>query len=229
MVCFSYLFVVLLSLSKHMNVNFGSLNINGGTSLERKVQVKDLTRRLHLDVLLLQETHGDLTAQAQWRRLMKGQWFFSDINSFTAGIAFFVSPSLTLSQVHYNEIIPGRLACLQFIANNQIFTFLNIYAPNENAEKYNFFLKLEAFLSTIDLNCCFIMSGDFNCTLDPALDRNSVEPHPKSAKTLEKIIKTVGLVDVWRIQHPRQCQFTWFKMCVPETQFMSMLQCLIRY
>ena len=174
MVCFSYLFVVLLSFSNHMNINFGSLNINGGASLERKVQVKDLTRRLHLDVLLLQETHGDLTAQAQWRRLMKGQRFFSDINSFTAGIAFFVSPSLTLSQVHYNEIIPGRLACLQFIANNQIFIFVNIYVPNENAEKYNFFLKLEAFLSTIDLNWCFIMSGDFNCTLDTGLDRNSV-------------------------------------------------------
>ena len=129
MVCFYYLFIFLLSLSKHMNVNFGSLNINGGASLERKVQVKDLTRRLHLDVLLLQETHGDLTAQAQWRRLMRVQWFFSDINSFTARIAFFVSPSLTLSQVHYNEIIPGRLACLQFIANNQIFIFVNIYAP----------------------------------------------------------------------------------------------------
>jgi len=95
-----------------MNVNLRSLNINGGASLERKVQVKDLTRRLHMDVLLLQETHGDLNAQAQWRRLMKGQWFFNDISFFTAGIAFFVSPSLTLSQVRYNEIIPGHLACL---------------------------------------------------------------------------------------------------------------------
>ena len=60
MVCFSYLFIFLLSLSKHMNVNFGSLNINGGTSLERKVQVKDLTRRFHLDVLLLQERRMEI-------------------------------------------------------------------------------------------------------------------------------------------------------------------------
>ena len=51
--------------------------------------------------------------------------------------------------------------------------------------------------------------GDFNCTLNPALDHNSAEPHPESAKTLAEAAQRFSLDDAWRVQHPHECGFSW--------------------
>ncbi|CAM9595646.1 unnamed protein product [Lampetra planeri] len=38
-----------------------------------------------------------------------------------------------------------------------------------------------------------IVGGDFNCTLNPALDRNAAEPHPKSARLLADLVRILDL------------------------------------
>ena len=81
-------------------VRFGSININGGVALGDKHQVMSLIKRLKLGIVLLQETHSSLNSHADWRQLLKGQLFFRDKDSMTAGIAFFLHPALQTTQAH---------------------------------------------------------------------------------------------------------------------------------
>jgi len=43
---------------------------------------------MKLGIVLLQETHSSGNFHANWRKLLKGQFFFHDKDSNTAGIAF---------------------------------------------------------------------------------------------------------------------------------------------
>ena len=53
------------------------------------------------------------------------------------------------------------------------------------------------------------LGGDFNCTEDAILDRNHAEPHPASQHALKQLVRSHGLVDVWRRMHPDCRQYTW--------------------
>ena len=53
------------------------------------------------------------------------------------------------------------------------------------------------------------LGGDFNCTEDVILDRNHAEPHPASQHALKQLVRSHGLVDVWRRMHPDCRQYTW--------------------
>lgn len=52
-----------------------------------------------------------------------------------------------------------------------------------------------------------ILGGDFNCTAEPVLDRNHLEPHPASAARLNRLIETLN--DVWRSLNGQSKQYTW--------------------
>ena len=74
-------------------------------------------------------------------------------------------------------IITGRIG-----ANNLVLA--NVYGPNWDNE--NFFKNF--FFSLPDLNSYhLILGGDFNCSLDPSLDRSSNRPYApsKSSKVIQ--------------------------------------------
>lgn len=75
----------------------------------------------------------------------------------------------------------------------------NIYGPN--TDDPNFFSKTDLIpdLNTTNL----IMVGDFNCYLDPYLDRLSSRfpPAIKSVQTLNNLIIFRNTVGIWRLQH----------------------------
>lgn len=57
-----------------------------------------------------------------------------------------------------------------------------------------------------------IIGGDFNCYFDPQLDRSSNKPPPplKSVPALNNLVKSFNLVDIWRLQHPLERQYSFF-------------------
>jgi len=52
------------------------------------------------------------------------------------------------------------------------------------------------------------VGGDFNCT-ENGIDRNHVEPHMQSRKTLIHLRKSHSIIDIWRNFHVGQRQYTW--------------------
>ena len=88
---------------------------------------------------------------------------------------------------------------------------MNIYAPNNGADRVELFLKMYQLLQSFDSEEILVVGGDWNCTLDFTLDRNGSEPHPKSAKSLAGVIKQLNLTDVWRDKNPSVKQYSWVK------------------
>lgn len=88
-------------------------------------------------------------------------------------------------------------------------TLLNIYGPNiDDPNSFRKVFDLIPDLNTTNL----IMGGDFNCYLYPYLDRLSSRSPPaiKSVQTLNNLIKSRNMVDIWRLQHPTDRDYSFF-------------------
>lgn len=57
-----------------------------------------------------------------------------------------------------------------------------------------------------------IVAGDFNCALDPKLDRSTGidASHPQSRNIINQYIKDLNLSDVWRLQNPTKKEFSCY-------------------
>ena len=73
----------------------------------------------------------------------------------------------------------------------------------------SFFNNLCRKLECIDDDSFILVGGDFNCIVDPK-DNISGNLHPDSEiKTLNKLIDSSNLNDVWRCHHPDEYDYTW--------------------
>ncbi|KAJ8029065.1 hypothetical protein HOLleu_28369 [Holothuria leucospilota] len=85
---------------------------------------------------------------------------------------------------------------------------INIYAPcNIPSERKEFFLELDKIVASC--HGPVVVTGDFNCVIDPYQDRFPSGPRPDSSrKALKDLMDKYKLIDVWREKHPSKIQFT---------------------
>lgn len=74
-----------------------------------------------------------------------------------------------------------------------------------------FFRKLFDLIPDDD-SSHIVIGGDFNCYLDPYLDRLSSAPPPKilTVPTINNLMKTKKVVDIWRLQHPHDRDYSFY-------------------
>lgn len=85
-----------------------------------------------------------------------------------------------------------------------------------------------------------IIAGYFNCLLDPLMDKSPVERQPptKRARVVAKLCEEMGYLDIWRITHPGERDFTFFSnvhksssridyFFVPESKLIYIVSCSI--
>ena len=106
----------------------------------------------------------------------------------------------------------GRAVAVKAETQGFIFCFINVYAPNQGPDRLDLFQKLSAFIKQCSQDEVLVMAGDWNCTTDFTLDRTGQEPHLQSAAALAQLGAEEGVVDVWRVKHPSNRQYTWVKM-----------------
>ena len=84
----------------------------------------------------------------------------------------------------------------------------NVYGPNDDSP--TFFENL--LLNVSALEGPYIIGGDFNCTLNPILDRSSQKDasHGKTRKLLNNYIHDLRLIDIWRTLNPSKRQYSYF-------------------
>lgn len=216
----NYLFLFVLFSLSFLFLSFfmesfkiGSININGGRDVRKRMSLNEYIQNKSIDVTFVQETHSDVKNEVEWKMGWRSDLFMSHGTNVSGGVAILFSKTINITTVSVNEIERGRVLAVQAIINGFVFVFINIYAPNTGAERIQIFKKLHEFLKqNCDENVWLILGGDWNCTVDFTLDRNGEEPHPSSAKCLYNIISNSSLIDVWRLQHPTVKQYTWVKV-----------------
>lgn len=57
-----------------------------------------------------------------------------------------------------------------------------------------------------------VLGGDFNCWLDPVLDRSSPNPDSgsRSAALIQSFLSNFGISDAWRFLYPNKREYSFF-------------------
>lgn len=136
-------FVTVLFLLFFMNINIGSININGCRNARKRATLLDYIHLKKTSVVFLRETHSDIDNQPQWECDWKGPGFISHGSNVSAGVAILFSPAFPWKDFSMVEIISGRLLRVDVMLGEQHYSFINVFAPNDGQERGVFFNALK--------------------------------------------------------------------------------------
>ena len=188
--------------------------VRGFTSKSRPVWMaawRHAPRKSRPDIWCLQETHVATQEEAdalecEWKRL----WGISTTDPTSqlsywslgtrqlGGVAILLTPDMArLAQPWPDLQTTPRQIALNVQDN---FLLVNIYAPNDRAERELFFVGLDVLQQS---SAHVIFAGDFNCVQNPALDRLGQHISRTESHALDTLVDRCHLVDALDfISHP---------------------------
>lgn len=157
--------------------------------------------------MFLQETHLKRTAHVRLRCKWIGQIYHSNFSAKSRGTAILILKGVPFKHNLTMSDEEGRYVIVVGEVFSVPLTLVNVYGPNcDNPE---FFKKVFDLIPSIsDTN--LIIGGDFNCVLDPYLDKSSTKiVSSNSSKFLNAYISNSNMFDVWRILYPSAREYSF--------------------
>ena len=110
----------------------------------------------------------------QWENEWGGEILFSHGSPNSCGRAILIRNNTNYSVLSTTRDLLGRFITLEFQIDGKAYVLVNIYVPNKDKDLIQFFRKLHDLLQMEDLDSekNIILGGDFNCPLNPALDKH---------------------------------------------------------
>lgn len=195
-------------------LTLASFNVNGMNVATKRRAVFDKLREVRADISFIQETHSTPAVAHLWKAEWGGQAFFSHGLSNSRGVAVLFARTFNPRIIGSFHDPQGRFLLLDFELNDEVATLGSVYAPTQDraGEQMAFLDSLQAGLETM-ANVTVLLGGDFNCILDPTLDKNSSTIPPASTLTyrngLRSFMEDAMLSDVWRDRFPSRSSFTF--------------------
>lgn len=188
-------------------VNVFSLNVRGIRGKTKRKSVFGFLKKKKYDIVCLQETYITKSESEDWSKEWNGTLLFSEGTTHSAGqmILFNKNISGDYKVIHSSK----RILIVQSEIENKQVAVVNVYAPNNERERNEFWLELYGLISAIQTDD-IIMCGDFNCVLDNKLDIISGVNHSENAVlAFNDLINNCNLYDVWRYHNTDAKQYTW--------------------
>ena len=116
--------------------------------------------------------------------------------------------------IHSKILDPsGQFVIIKTEIKDKMYVLINIYAPNKDPNIVSFFNKVLTILqkNNLDEEENIIMGGDFNCPLNPSIDKKGGISNLRKAviSTIGNLQEELDLVDIWRVKKPDKKSFTW--------------------
>ena len=190
-------------------INFISWNTNGLNHPVKRKMIFTVFHRLYANINFVQETHVRREDSQCFFRFWRDPQFHSNSSAKIRGVSIFIDSSTPFT--HHETISDphGRFLLVTGLLCNQKVVLVNVYAPNYDCPE--FFKGL--FTSFPNLNeYLLVMGGDFNCCLNPSMDRSKptqVLPN-KSASLINSFMVDSGISEIWRFIHPKDKEFSYF-------------------
>lgn len=184
-------------------------NVNGlGIPVKRK-KVMTMLKNKNYDVVFLQETQMSKEESEKLCAGWVGHVFYSIGSSKSKGVIILVSKNLQFKCLKQIKDNSGRMIIVLAEIQSQKLILANIYAPN--LDDQNVFIRLEMKLQAAG-DHAVVLGGDFNLLMDPVLDHSGavLRKVSKASVTLQRICKSLGLIDIWRIMNPSGRDYTFF-------------------
>ncbi|KAK3530736.1 hypothetical protein QTP70_000758 [Hemibagrus guttatus] len=191
-----------------IGINIASLNINGEKEQNKRAKLYGLLKQKHIDDVMLQETHSDISNAADWVKEWDGLVILSHNTSLSGGVALLFARNFIPCSYSVEEILTGRLLKVKAFYENEVLVFICVYTPTSAVERMGFLDTLSNVIADCDTADILILGGDFNCTMDD-LDRNHAEPHVASRKRLWEVKEAHKLSDIWRTFNKDKRQYMW--------------------
>lgn len=183
-------------------------NLNGARDIRKRNQFFQMMQIKNVDIAFAQETHSDYFNEVDWKKEWNGTVVLSHKTNISAGVGIFFARNLLPISYEVEEVVKGRLLKVIAKYDKVSFTLINVYAPVLAVERMEFLETLTNVLQDCDPEHYLILAGDFNCTVND-IDRNHLEPHTASRKSLIRLIEANDLVDVWRELNGNVRQYSW--------------------
>lgn len=191
-----------------------TLNVNGLNDPAKRRIIFDHLRNAKADVYLLQETHATTDSVRLWTTEWGGPILASNGTQSSRGVMIMCARNLSFSTMKRLQDDNGRLIAVDLVIAGITYTIISIYAPTQDKprEQLDTLEKMEQLLEELE-STNVIIGGDFNCVMDPVLDKNTPNPcHPASAATRSKIQafkEEWTLTDIWRARNQGKRGFTF--------------------
>ena len=158
-----------------------SLNIRGISNFRKRKTIFTWCRKQKADIIFLQETHSTEKNEAQWKREWGAPFFCSHGANNARGVAILIRNNFDCIVEQKVADAHGRFLILKVLLNGEQTLLVNIYGPNRDNELVAFYLSLLQTIVKNDFDTIenIIMGGDFNCPLNPTLDKRGGNLFPR--------------------------------------------------
>ena len=126
--------------------------------------------------MLLQETHSTEQSERYWQSEWCFKVLFSHGSANIRGTCILFKNDFHLEIRKHHCDSNGRFIVADIVVERKKITLVNVYAPNEDTPE--FFDKVFDALKEFDCET-IIIGGDFNCVLNPTLDKKGGRPNSK--------------------------------------------------
>ena len=199
-----------------MSLKLLSLNVRGLSNFRKRRAIFTWCRKQKADLIFLQETHSTQNDECKWKKEWGADIIFSHGSSNARGdrgvAVGLIKGGLDIVIQHESLKSNGRSIVLKVKIKDKNYLLLNLYGPNKDTEAVRFYQNLSATLREMDPDSDdnIIIGGDFNCPLNPTLDKKGgiLIPRQHVINSIENIQNEFSLHDIWRIKNPNTCSFT---------------------
>ena len=198
------------------NINFLTYNVKGLQQKQKRVKIYNYVKeKVKHGCVLLQETHSSDNDQQSWETEWGEKLYQNHGTSNSRGVSIGFTKNFDYTELKYEQDICGRLQLLSFKHEEDLFLIINLYNNNNEGEQVDTLKKLELLLSQFDniLEHKIIIGGDWNFIQNVNLDALGGNPGLKlnSIAELLKIKQKYDLCDIFRVRHPLDKSFTYFR------------------
>lgn len=191
-----------------------SHNVNGLNIPTKRKAIFQQLREVRANIAFIQESHSTDSVAHLWKAEWGGKVFFNHGLLNSRGVAILFSRDFNPTVAKSFRDPHGRIILLDVELDGEIITVGSVNAPTQNKpdDQMSFLGDLQAGLETMT-SITVYLAGDFNCILDPKLDKNSLSPAPAGTAMyrngLRIFMEEALLSDVWRVTHPEKSNFTF--------------------
>ena len=190
-----------------------SPNVTGINNFHKRRAIFTWCRKRKADVIFLQETHSKEESEKQWMNEWGGKIYYSHGSPNSCRVAVLITNGFNCT-IQNTIIDPsGHFIALKVDVEDKVNVLINIYAPNKDKVTCKFFTNLHNTLQTENLDCeeNIICGGDFNCPLNPKLDKKGgiMVPRKMVIDNIECLQSELDLVDIWRIKNDQTKSYLW--------------------
>lgn len=159
-------------------------------------------------IIFLQETHQVEEDEKRVRRIWQGNIYTAPFSSRARGVMTLIHASVPFNVSNVIKDKGGRYLIIEGSILLENLNLVNVYGPNSDDSTF----YEDLFLLLASLPGQLIIAGDFNCTLDPNLDRSTGtdQSHHVSRLTIKRFMKDLKLLDIWRELHQQVKAYSYY-------------------